>query len=199
MPKAIVDLSMSLDGFVTAANIRPEEPMGDNGQRLHAWAHQSTDEGDREVSARDVAMNGAFICGRRTFDTSLPWWKSDGPTGTARLPLFVVTHSEPDTVPDNGVYRFVTDGIESALDQAKEAAGDKDVRVMGGAEIAQQYLTAGLIDEIAIHLVPVLFGAGTRLFDHLGAQHTHLAPIEVIGTPDATHLRYRVLSPSRDA
>jgi dihydrofolate reductase len=103
------------------------------------------------------------------------------------------THSEPDDVPAGGVYTFVTDGIESALQQAKEAAGAKDVAVMGGADIGQQFIKAGLVDEIGIHLVPVLFGSGLRMFEHIGDQHIHLESIETINSPAATHLRYRVV------
>jgi dihydrofolate reductase len=96
-------------------------------------------------------------------------------------------------VPEGGVYTFVTDGIESALEEAKVAAGDQDVAVMGGAEIGQQFIRAGLVDEISIHLVPVLFGSGTRLFEHLSNEHIQLETTEVIETPEATHLRFRVV------
>jgi len=192
MTKLIFDISMSLDGFVTASNVRPEEPMGDGGQRLHEWAF-GEDERNRELLARGVESLGAVIAGRRTYDTSLPWWGADGPTGAARLPLFVVTHAEPEDAPEGGVYTFVTDGIESALERAKAAAGEKAVAVMGGAEIGQQYIRAGLIDEISIHLVPVLFGSGTRLFEHLGSEHIQLETAGVIETPAATHIRFRIV------
>jgi len=109
------------------------------------------------------------------------------------VPVFVVTHAEPEEVPEGGVYTFVTNGIESALEEAKAAAGEKDVAVMGGAEIGQQYIRARLIDEISIHLVPVLFGSGTRMFEHLGSEHIRLATAGVIETPSATHLRFRVV------
>ena len=141
MTRVIFDISMSLDGFVTAANVRPEEPMGDEGQRLHEWAF-GEDERNRELLAEAVNAIGAVIAGRRTYDLSIPWWGADGPTGPARVPVFVVTHAEPEEVPDGGVYTFVTDGIESALEKAREAAGDRDVAVMGGAEIGQQYIRA---------------------------------------------------------
>jgi dihydrofolate reductase len=107
--------------------------------------------------------------------------------------VFVATHAEPEDVPEGGVYTFVTDGIESALEDAKAVAGDKDVAVMGGAEIGQQYLRAGLIDEISIHLVPVLLGGGTRMFEHLGGEHIQLETAGVIETPQATHLRFRIV------
>lgn len=142
MTKVIFDISMSLDGFMTAANIRADEPM-DGGQQLHEWAMSSGDDGGRVVLAAGVGSAGAIIAGRRTYDTSVPWWGADGPTGATRLPVFVITHAEPETAPAGGVYRFVTDGIESALQQAEAAAGDKSVCVMGGAEIGQQFIRAG--------------------------------------------------------
>ena len=132
MGKVTFDISMSLDGFMTADNQRPDEPMGDGGLRLVEWAF-GDDERDRAVLADGIASIGAVIAGRRTFDDSVPWWGADGPAGAARLPVFVVSHSAPAELPERGVYTFVTDGIESALEQARAAAGDKDVTVMGGA------------------------------------------------------------------
>ena len=192
MTKVIFDISMSLDGFVTASNVRPEEPMGDGGQRLHEWAF-GKDERNRELLAKAVDAVGAVIAGRRTYDLSVPWWGADGPAGPARVPVFVVSNSEPKDVPEGGVYTFVAEGIESALEEAKAAAGDKDVAVMGGANVGQQYIRAGLVDEISIHLVPVLFGSGTRMFEHLGSEHIQLENARVIETPQATHLRFRVV------
>jgi dihydrofolate reductase len=191
--KVIFDISVSLDGFMTASNVRPEEPLGDGGQRLHDWAVGGGSDRSREVLARGVESAGAVIAGRRTYDASLPWWGADGPTGPARLPLFVVTHREPEEAPAGGVYRFVTDGVEAALHQARAAAGDKNVVVMGGATLGQRFIRAGLVDELSIHLVPVLFGGGTRMFDHLGDGHLHLEVAEVVEAPEATHLRYRVM------
>ena len=190
MTKVIFDISMSLDGFMTASGRRPEEPMGDGGQRLHEWAF-GDDERNRELLAEAMSSIGAVICGRKTYDDSLPWWGADGPTGSARVPMFVVTHSEPEDVPEGSVYTFV-DGIERALEEAKAAAGEKDVAVMGGADIGQQYIRAGLVDEISIHLVPVLFGGGIRMFENLGSEHVQLETVETIETPAATHLQFRV-------
>ena len=192
MTKVIFDISMSLDGFVTASNVRPEQPMGDGGQRLHEWV-TGGDERNRELLAEAMNFVGAVIAGRRTYDISVPWWGADGPAGLARVPVFVVTHEAPAESPDGGVYTFVTDGIEGALEQAKAAAGDRDVAVMGGADIGQQYVRAGLVDEISIHLVSVLFGGGTRLFEHLGSEHIQLETADVIETPTATHLLFRVV------
>jgi dihydrofolate reductase len=192
MAKVIFDISMSLDGFVTASNVRPEEPLGEGGQRLHEWAF-GEDERNRELLTEAVDAVGAIIAGRGTYDLSVPWWGADGPTGPARVPVFVLTHAEPEDAPEGGVYTFVTDGIERALEQAKAAAGEKDVAVMGGAHIGQQYIAAGLVDEISIHLVPVLFGDGTRMFEHLGGEHFQLETAGVIETPETTHLRFRVV------
>jgi dihydrofolate reductase len=192
MIRVIFDISMSLDGFVTASNVQPEEPLGDGGQRLHEWAF-GEDERNRELLAEAVDAVGAVIAGRRTYDLSVPWWGADGPAGPARVPVFVVTHAEPKEVPEDGVYTFVTDGIGVALEEAKAVAGDKDVAVMGGAEIGQHYIREGLIDEISIHLVPVLFGAGTKMFEHLGSEHIQPETAGVIETPEATHLRFRIV------
>jgi len=192
MAKVVFDISMSLDGFMSASGIRPDEPMGEGGQRLVEWAFGEDGRG-REILSGSVGSAGAVIAGRRTYDTSLPWWGADGPTGPARLPVFVVTHREPEATPEDGVYVFVTAGIERALEHAKTAAGDRIVCVMGGADLGRQYLRAGLIDEISIHLVPVLFGTGTRMFEQLSRDHIQLEPLDVIDTPAATHLRYRVL------
>jgi dihydrofolate reductase len=189
MSKVFFDISMSLDGFMTAANQRPEEPMGDGGLKLVDWAFGG-DERDRAVLTDGIAGTGAMIAGRRTYDDSLPWWGADGPTGDARLPVFVVSHSTPEDLPEGGVYTFV-DGIKPALEEARTAARDKDVTVMGGAETGRQYIEAGLIDELSIHLIPVLFGSGTRMFEQLGDEHLQFEPVNTIQTKAAIHLRLR--------
>ncbi len=193
MGKVVLVMSMSLDGFITASNPRMKAPMGDGGQVLHEWAMGDRDEVNRQFLADSIGHLGAVICGRTTYDASLPSWVADGPSGKARRPVFVVTHQAPKESPENGVYTFVTSGIEAALAQAKTAAGDKDVAVMGGANLGQQYLKAGLLDDIAIQLVPVLFGDGTRLFADFGGDHIKLEPIKMLETPIATHLHYRVV------
>jgi dihydrofolate reductase len=117
---------------------------------------------------------------------------ADGPTGEARVPVFVLSHGEPEDTPADGIYTFVAGGIEDALKQAKAAAGDKDVTVMGGADTGHQYLRAGLVDELSIHLIPVLFGGGTRMFEHVGDGHVQLEHLGAVQTAAATHLRFRV-------
>ena len=188
MSKVVFDMSMSLDGFATATGQTAEEPMGPGGLKLVEWAFDSDDATSREILTRAVGAAGAVIVGRRTYDTSIAWWGDTGPTGDNRLPVFVITHR--DTEP-YGVYRFVTGGLESAVAQAKEAAGDKVVAI-SGADVGQQLLKAGLVDEISVHVAPVLFGSGTRLFADIGDAHISLEPLEVIETPKAAHLRFRV-------
>jgi len=193
MGKVIFDISMSLDGFITAANVRPEAGwggLGDGGERLHDWGFKSADPRNREI-AEAWASGGAIIVGRTTYNVSIPNWGADGPTGSARVPTIVVSHSVPKDIPDGGVYIFV-DSVEAAFEQAKKAAGNKDIGVQG-ANVAQQLITLGLIDEILIHLVPVLFGSGTRLFEHQGSEHIPLETVEVIETAEAIHLRFRVV------
>lgn len=184
-------MSMSLDGFVTAAGISPEQPLGVGGERLHEWGFSDVDPQSSALLERTKQSIGAMITGRRNYDASLPYWGPDGPTGKARSPLFVVTHREQPPPPAGSVYTFVTDGIDSAVKQAKAAAGDKTVAV-SGVEIGRQLLQAGHIDEIWIHVVPVLFGSGTRLYEQAGGQHIQLDFVEAIPTPRATHLHYRV-------
>ena len=192
MGTVIFDISMSLDGYVTAAGRTPEEPMGRGGLRLVDWAI-GDDERGRKLLDDAVGQLGATIAGRTTYDTSLQWWGPDGPSGSARRPVFVVTHQAPDESPEGGVYEFVTDGIEAALARAQSVAGEAAVVVMGGADLGRQYIAAGLVDEIQIHLVPVLFGGGTRMFDDSLSDHVDLEPVEVIETPVAIHQRFRVV------
>src|SRR5262245_12295657 len=191
MTKVIFDMSMSLDGYVTAADVRPEEPMGDGGQQLHEWAF-GADERGREVLAESASTVGASIAGRRTYDLSVPWWGPDGPDGEARTPTFIVSHGTPEQVPEGSVYTFVNSPIE-ALELAQAAAGDRDVDVFS-ASIGQQLLRAGRIDEVHVHLVPVLFSAGTRLFASIGDDHIQLEITRVDEGRTATHLHYAVIS-----
>jgi dihydrofolate reductase len=193
MSTVTFDISMSLDGFIEAADPTPDEPLGVGGERLHAWAF-GEDERDRRVLADAGRDLGAVIAGRRTYDASVPFWGADGPTGPRRLPVVVVTHEAPTDSPPDGVYRFVTEGLEAALGDAREAAGGLNVTVMGGADIGRQCLAAGLVDELSIHLVPIVFGRGKRLFeDHWAEQQLQLEPLSTIQTPNATHLRFRVV------
>ncbi|HEY3475541.1 MAG TPA: dihydrofolate reductase family protein [Anaerolineales bacterium] len=193
MGKVIFDVSMSLDGFITGANPRPEAGwagLGEGGERLHDWGFNSDDPRNREVTKWYTTV-GASIFGRTTYDLSILNWGADGPTGPARIPTVIVSHSVPQDIPSGGVYTFV-DGVEAAFETAKKLAGDKDISTTG-ADVAQQLLKLGLIDEISIHLVPVLFGSGTRLFEGLNGDHISLDIIEVIQTAEAIHMRFRVV------
>ena len=201
MVKVYVSLSMSLDGFITGPNPRPAEPMGDGGERLHEWMAGMADfreRGDTSNADADVlrelsSRTGALLMGRTMFDAGEVPWGDDPPFG---MPVFVLTHRPRETVTKQGgtTYTFVTDGLEAALEQAKAAAGGKDAGLVGGANLAQQCLRAGILDEIQIHLVPVLLGAGTRLFDHLGAEPIELERTRVLESPvSVTHLSFRVV------
>jgi dihydrofolate reductase len=191
MGKVSFNISMSLDGYINGPDVTPEQGLGRGGEFLHEWVFNGN-ERNREVLESGLEGIGAIICGRRTYDLSIQWWGADGPTGELRLPVFVLTHDAPEDVPDGSVYAFVTGGIEDALAQAEAAAGGNSVALGGGAKTFRQYLAAGLVEEIGINLVPVLLGSGTPLFEE--GEQARLELVEAIGTPLATHLRYRVPS-----
>lgn len=192
MSKVISGISMSLDGYVTGPNVTREQQLGDGGQVLHRWLHEP-DPRDTELMAEMGKDAGAILMGRLSYNLAEGdgGWGDGGPAGP--VPCFVLTHNppDPDTVRARSVFTFVTDGIRSAVDQAKAAAGDKVVGVHG-ASAAQQCLAAGLLDEIQLSLAPVLLGSGTRLFEHLGGRF-QLECTKVIDTPNATHLRFTVI------
>lgn len=191
MGKVIYDISMSLDGFITGANVRPEAGLGDGGERLHEWAFNSSDPRNHELLAKGASL-GSIITGRHNYDLSIPYWGANGPTGDARVPTVVVSHTVDQSAPQGGVYIFAN-SIEGALEKAKKVAENKVVAIMGGANIAQQFLKLDLIDEISIHLVPVIFGSGTRLFEGMDGKHISLETIEVIETKEAIHTRFRIV------
>lgn len=193
MGNVVFDISMSLDGFITGANPRPEAGwggLGEGGEQLHDWGFNSDDPRDR-VIMEWYARIGANIFGRTGYDHSILNWGADGPSGAARIPTVIVSHSLPEEIPSGGVYTFVN-GVEAAFEAAKELAGDKDIYITG-ADVAQQFLKRGLIDEVSIHLVPVLFGSGTRLFEGLDGEHISLETLEVVQTAKAIHMRFRVV------
>ena len=191
MGKVVFDISMSLDGLITGPDDSPEQPLGKGGERLHAWAFGGKTEGDALVFDEMVQTSGAIMAGRRMYDISR--WGEKDPWG-GQLPVFILTHAVPEGMAQTGgVYTFVTQGLESALKVAKAAAGEKTVQVIGGANIAQQYLKAGLIDEIHLHLVPVLLGEGIRLFDRLGTLPLELETTRVIESRGVTHLSFQVI------
>jgi dihydrofolate reductase len=185
MGKVVIDMSMSLDGYIAAPNDTPEQGLGEEGMRLHNWAFDDPSVFER-VYGNLIEETGAVIMGRRTYDNSVEAWGGKGPLG--EVPCFVVTHRQASSDP---VFTFVTDGIESALAQAWQAAADKRIGLMG-ADLDQQFLAAGLVDEIRIHLVDVLLGGGRRLFDQL-PQRIELERTGLGQTDGVTHLEYRVL------
>jgi len=203
MSKVIVELSMSLDGFVAGPNDSPENSLGDGGDRLFKWYYSGdtafplpgTDMVFKiscvsaELLQETWPAEGAMVVGRRTFDIAGAW--GGKPPGGG--PCFVITHTVPQQwVKDGSPFTFVTDGVESAIRQAKKAAGDKNVSV-SSANIAQQCIKVGLLDEIQIDLVPVLLGGGIRLFDHLGSEPIDLVVTRVVAAPGVTHLIYRIV------
>jgi dihydrofolate reductase len=185
----VFDISLSLDGYMRGANSAPDNVLGDGGDGLHSWARDQATDADRQLLADSIGSTGAVICGRRTYDDSLPSWRADGPTGPARLPVFVVSHSAPAKVPDRGVYQFER-SIEAALHAAKAAAGNKVVCIMGGADIGQQFIRAGLVDELSIHVAPILLGGGTPMFGDDRTEPAELTTKSVVTSPGATHIRY---------
>ncbi len=194
MSKVILDLTMSLDGYIAGSN-----GEGDDGG-LHHWLFGGTipvnaggmtfyltSENSAEVLREFVQNAGAFVLGKRTFHAT-------GKSAPFQLPTFVLSHDAQAAITVEGTtITFVSEGIESALRQAKAAAGGKAVYIFGGANTAQQYLWAGLIDEIQIHLVPVLIGDGTRLFDSIGKAQIALENTRVIEGSGVTHLYYHVM------
>jgi dihydrofolate reductase len=196
------DISVSLDGFIAGPGDGVDNPLGDGGERLHDWvvrlASWRSRHGlaggetgrDAEILEESVRDTGAVVLGRRMFDNARGW----GDEPPFHVPVFVLTHEATDDLVKGGTtFTFVTDGVESALVQAREAAGDENVHVAGGANTIQQFLSAGLLDELQLHVVPVLFGAGVRLFDGLGTTPLELEAVRVVESPGVTHLKFRVV------
>jgi dihydrofolate reductase len=193
MGKVVIDITMSLDGFIAAPGDVPDVPLGEGGHRLHDWLSSDRTEVESKMMEESHSSLAAIISGRRNYDNSEQWWgKGEGPAGD--VPVFVVSHRPPpEGIGGEGSVFTFSDNLDDALKLAQEAAGEGDVCIMGGADIAQQYLKAGLVDEVSIHLVPVLLGAGRRLFDNLGTDHIELEPVDVVSSATTTHLQYRVV------
>jgi dihydrofolate reductase len=208
-------ISMSLDGFVAGPNQSEENPLGEGGERLHDWVvslaawrePHGKEGGEVNESTRvmgEMAENiGAGLMGRNMFgppgggdwgdEEWKGWWGDDPPYHND---VFILTHYPRDPVEMDGgtTFHFVTDGIERALERATEAAGGEDVKLWGGAEVIQQYLAAGLLDELELHVVPVLLGGGARLFDNLADADVQLEQVRAVEAPGVTHLKYRVVT-----
>jgi dihydrofolate reductase len=204
-------ISVSLDGFVAGPNQRMDQPLGEGGERLHdwvvsteGWRREHGKEGgesgpDSEVVEETTRGVGAQIMGRNMFgppgggawdESWRGWWGEEPPFHT---PVYVLTHHprEPLEMQGGTTYHFVTDGIEAALEQARAGAGDKDILLAGGANAIQQYLAAGLLDELYLHIVPLLLGGGERLLENVG--DPRLEPVKVVASPAVTHVKYRVV------
>ncbi len=210
MPKTIFEISISLDGYVAGPDPSLDEPLGVGGEDLHewvieldAWRQSHGREGGEtnastEVMEQSIAGTGATIMGRRMFSggsgdwaddpNANGWWGDEPPFGH---PVFVLTHHErePLTLGET-TFTFVTDGIESALEQARAAAGDKNVKVAGGGEAGREYLKAGLLDEVQLHVTPILLGGGVRLFEDLDPAKIDLDQERVVEAPGVTHIFY---------
>jgi dihydrofolate reductase len=212
MSNVTCQISMSVDGFVAGPNQSLDNPIGEGGLRLHEWAfataswrkQQGQTGGARGVDSEvleEVVQNvGAYIMGRKMFGggegpwdrTWKGWWGDDPPY---HVPVFVLTHHarEPLRMQGGTTFTFVTAGIRSALEQARLAAGDKDIMIAGGAHTIQQFIAAGLLDELYLHIVPIVLGAGERLLENVG--DPTLAPVKVIASPAVTHVKYRIVRP----
>jgi dihydrofolate reductase len=214
MTKLRFNLAISLDGYLAGPDQSVDHPLGVGGQHLHDWAFalaafrrmHGMEGGEVNASSQvieeAVANVGAFIMGRNMFGGGPGPWRDDPPwTGwwdddpPYHVPVFVLTHHPRPALAMQGgtTFSFVTDGIAAALAAARAAAGDKDIVVAGGASVAQQYLAAGLVDEVNVSIVPLLLGAGERLFARLGSTAPRLEQVRVIEAPGVTHVKYRVI------
>jgi dihydrofolate reductase len=195
MPIVTCDISVSMDGYSAGADQSLEQPLGNIDETwLHAWMFDGADENQAEVDA--IVDAGAFIMGRNMFGPDRGewdldwkgWWGDDPPY---HGPVFVLAHREREPVPMEGgtTFHFVTDGIDTALERARAAAGERDVAIAGGASTVNQFLAAGLIDELRVHVTPVVLGAGERLFE--GVPRQRFEQVSARGTSLVTHLVYR--------
>jgi dihydrofolate reductase len=203
------NISISLDGFVAGPNQTLEEPLGEGGERLHEWVLRTAawrrehgreggeDNADGEVVEETLQNVGAYVMGRKMFgggdgpwdESWRGWWGDDPPF---HVPVFVLTHHprEPLEMKGGTTFHFVTDGVEPALEQARAAAAGRDVVVAGGASAINQCLAAGLLDELYLHIVPIVLGGGERLLREVG--DPKLEPVKVVASPLVTHIKYRV-------
>jgi dihydrofolate reductase len=201
MTSVTCNMSVSMDGFVAGPRQTLENPIGEGGTRLHDW-HFDPQGDDARVYHEWMSTPGAYVMGRNMFAPGRGVWDLDwtgwwGPEPPYHTPVFVLTHfpREPITMDGGTTFYFVTDGYSPALDQAKAAAGDKHVEIAGGASTVNAYLAAGAIDELHLHISPVLLGVGERLFDGVPTS-LGFELVQVIASPGVTHLKYRLTRPS---
>lgn len=202
MTKVFFDAGISLDGYLAGENRGPANPLGDGGPMIHTWMykqkefwnHLGIDKGERggvngELIANTIARTGAVIMGRRMFDEGEANWPED----LFKCPVYVLTHEvrEPWIQKGSTTFYFINDGIHSALEKAQANAGGKDIRINGGADIFQQYLNAGLIDEGTVNIAPVVLGGGIRLFDNLDKKKVKPEIAGMTYSPEATHIHYK--------
>jgi dihydrofolate reductase len=215
MDKVVAEITISLDGFVAGPNPTLEQPLGQGGEQLHEWAVRlkswrephglpGGETGpDDELVAESLRAVGAVVMGRQMFSGGDGPWEDDarangwwGDEPPFHKPVFVLTHHAREPLVLKGTtFTFVTDGLESAIDDARAAAAEQDVLVAGGADTIDQAINAGLVDELQLHVAPVLLGSGTRLFDGVEPELARFEITQVLESPLATHLRYRVLPP----
>lgn len=194
MASVIVEMTLSLDGFIAGPQVNKEHAMGIGGDRLHQWIFGGKSKGDEAALEETKQMTGAVIIGKTMFDVGLQYW-NDTPYP---VPTFVLTHAPLEKLSmKSSSFTFVTTGIDNALFQAKAASGNKNVLVMGGANVAQQYIRSRLFDELWIHIAPVLLGEGIRLFEHIGTDHIELERISLVGTQSMTHMKFRKAQTTR--
>lgn len=204
MKKVFVSVGISLDGFLAGVNGGPTNPLGDNGTEIHEWMYiqksfrELLDLGEGGETGKDndilneiISRTGASIMGKRMFEEGEANWPENAPF---HAPVYVLTNHSRDPWERRGgtTFYFVTDGIESALEKARKVAGNKDIRISGGAHVIQQYLNVGLVDEFTIHCTPIMLGTGIRLFNNMDQSKFSFDIIDVINSPIVTHLRYKV-------
>jgi len=201
--KVFFDVAVSLDGYIAGPNRGPRNPLGDRGTSVHNWMFQTAsfrkmiglpggDTGEDDAVVRAVfERSGAYVMGRHMFEEGEIGWPEEAPF---HAPVFVLTHTPREPWPRKGgtTFTFVTDGMKSALEQAKAAARGKDVRISGGAATIRQFLKAGLVDEFTLHVSPVIQGAGVSLFDHMAHDDFKMEQAQVIASRLTTHITYRV-------
>jgi len=204
MSKAFVDVGVSLDGFIAGLNGGPKNPLGDGGIKIHDWmfkqkaflSHLKLEGGEKSNVDNNIIETlfnriGANIMGKRMFEEGETNWPEESPF---HCPVFVLTHEKRKAWerPGGTTFYFTDEDINKVLEKAKELAGEKDVRISGGAKAIQQYLNGGLIDEFSIHIAPIIIGAGVRLFEHLDMSRFSFEISEVVNSLAVTHLFYRV-------